>query len=391
MKTDIHRSSVRFLVAGALLAPIGPCVGAALADIGFANAVALCRTAVPHGTLLGIEQRVRDGIWVYEGDMYDAALTTNWGPRFHRETGAALGVDVDAPDESDLAILEAIFARLDEAVLDFGDALPIANEAAERDDVMKVAFDVEAGILAFQVEYFDEITKVYVDSVTGGVIPHHGEGDDIEATVPTGPLQDAVALAEGALGAGWASFKVESDEEDAGTTVQVLLFNLKSGMLAAADVVGGAVTDVTEFEPLGSQAAKVAEMRANWALVATDLSAALGVAEAEYPGCGVNDVELEIETEKTGTGIFWRIGLVTADLIEIDFFVDATAASGGGFRFATAPVNGIVGDIDGDGAVTAADLSQLLDAWGAVNPPMDLDGSGQVDAGDMSLLLANWR
>jgi hypothetical protein len=323
--------------------------------------------------------------------MYDAALTTNWGPRFNRETGAALGVGADAPDEKSLPNLEAIFARLSEAVLDFSDALPIANEAAGREDVMKIAFDLEAGILAFQVEYFDEVTKIYVDSVTGGVIPHHGAGDDVETTASTTSLQAGVALAEAALGAGWNSFKVEAEQEDAGAVVQVLLFNIKSGMLAAADVVGGAVTTVTEFEPIGTQAEEVAALQANWADVQTGLSAALAAAEAAYPACGVNEVEFEVETEKTGTELFWKIGLVTADLIEVDFFVDATAASGGGLRFATAPINGIVGDVDGDGAVTAFDLSQLLGAWGAINPPMDLDHSGQVDAGDMSLLLANWR
>lgn len=364
---------------------------AVLADIGFVQAISLCRGAVPQGTLLGIEQRERNNVWVYEGDMYDAALTTNWGPRFNRDTGAALGVDVDSPDESELANLSAILARLGEAVLDFGDALPIANDAAGRDDVMKVAFDLQAGILAFQVEYFDEVTKVYVDSVTGGVIPHHGGGDDVEATIPTAPMQDAVALAEAALGAGWNAYGAESESEDAGLGVTVSLFNLKSGELAEAEVFGGAVTSVVEFEPVGTQVAKVAAMRANWSLVATDLAAALGVAEAEYPGCGVNEVEFEIEAEKTGTDLLWKIGLVTADLIEVDFFVDAAAPSGGGFRFATAPVNGVTGDIDGDGLVTAADLSELLGAWGATNPPMDLDGDNQIGAGDLSMLLAAWR
>ena len=85
------------------------------ADIGFVQAISLCRGAVPQGTLLGIEQRERNNVWVYEGDMYDAALTTNWGPRFNRDTGAALGVDVDSPDETELANLSAILARLGEA------------------------------------------------------------------------------------------------------------------------------------------------------------------------------------------------------------------------------------------------------------------------------------
>lgn len=46
-------------------------------------------------------------------------------------------------------------------------------------------------------------------------------------------------------------------------------------------------------------------------------------------------------------------------------------------------------DLDGSGAVDAADLSLLLSNWG--NPGVgDIDGSGLVDAADLSFLLANW-
>lgn len=375
------------LVATALLLAVA---GTASADIGFAAAVDLCRARVPQGTLLGVELRERNGALGYEGDMYDAALATNWGPRFDAATGTFIRLDVDSPDESDIATLEAIFARLGEVVLDFGDAESAANAESGMSDVQKIAFDLEAGILAYQVEYMDGVTKVYVDSVTGGVIPHHGAGDDIEATVPTATLQSAIDLAQASLGAGWNAFKVESDQEDLGAVVQVLLFNLKTGMLAAADVVGGAVASTTEFSPAGGQVGKVADMQANWATVATGLSAALGFAEAEYPGCGVNDVELEIETEKTGTTVSWRIALVTADLIELDYFVDATVPAGAGFRVATAPVNFRKGDINADGLVNAVDVLEILAAWGGVNPPMDFDASGQVDAADLATVLINW-
>ena len=56
-------------------------------------------------------------------------------------------------------------------------------------------------------------------------------------------------------------------------------------------------------------------------------------------------------------------------------------------------------DIDGDGAVGAADLSLLLAAWGELDPSgefdprqpdADLDGDGAVGASDLSLLLASW-
>ncbi len=46
-------------------------------------------------------------------------------------------------------------------------------------------------------------------------------------------------------------------------------------------------------------------------------------------------------------------------------------------------------DLDGDGAVGAADLAELLAAWGQ-GGPADFDGSGGVDAADLAVLLAAW-
>jgi len=52
----------------------------------------------------------------------------------------------------------------------------------------------------------------------------------------------------------------------------------------------------------------------------------------------------------------------------------------------------VLGDLDGDGAVNAADLAALLAAWGACDGcAADLDGDGSVGAADLSILLAAWR
>jgi len=48
-----------------------------------------------------------------------------------------------------------------------------------------------------------------------------------------------------------------------------------------------------------------------------------------------------------------------------------------------------VGDLDGDGSVTSADLGALLAAWGSAGPA-DFDGSGTVGNGDLGILLASW-
>ena len=50
------------------------------------------------------------------------------------------------------------------------------------------------------------------------------------------------------------------------------------------------------------------------------------------------------------------------------------------------------GDLDGDGYISGADLSQLLGSWGAVNGTCecDLDGNDVIDGADLSVLLGNW-
>ncbi|MFZ9882448.1 MAG: hypothetical protein ACO3QC_13730, partial [Phycisphaerales bacterium] len=48
-------------------------------------------------------------------------------------------------------------------------------------------------------------------------------------------------------------------------------------------------------------------------------------------------------------------------------------------------------DLDGDGAVSGADLAALLARWGAcAGCVQDLTGDGQVAADDLALLLSQW-
>ena len=58
---------------------------------------------------------------------------------------------------------------------------------------------------------------------------------------------------------------------------------------------------------------------------------------------------------------------------------------------APAPLSACVGDLDGSGAVGAADLAILLGSWGP-NPghPADLDGDGDVGGEDLAILLGAW-
>lgn len=72
--------------------------------------------------------------------------------------------------------------------------------------------------------------------------------------------------------------------------------------------------------------------------------------------------------------------------------VDVTQSSQfrGAWFFKPAPVV-CDADLDGNGAVDAADLSVILGAWGATgSSAADLDGSGLVDGADLAALLGAW-
>ena len=49
-----------------------------------------------------------------------------------------------------------------------------------------------------------------------------------------------------------------------------------------------------------------------------------------------------------------------------------------------------IGDVSGDGAVSALDLARLLSSWGGVDADCDLNGDGVVNAVDLALLLSDW-
>ncbi|MEC9372947.1 MAG: GC-type dockerin domain-anchored protein, partial [Planctomycetota bacterium] len=55
----------------------------------------------------------------------------------------------------------------------------------------------------------------------------------------------------------------------------------------------------------------------------------------------------------------------------------------------TDPANGA--DLTGDGRVNAADLANLLGAWGTDSCIADLSGDGIVTAADLGILLGSWQ
>jgi hypothetical protein len=47
-------------------------------------------------------------------------------------------------------------------------------------------------------------------------------------------------------------------------------------------------------------------------------------------------------------------------------------------------------DVDGSGAIDAADITVLLNSWGSSDPVADIDGDGIVGASDLAILLGAW-
>jgi hypothetical protein len=75
-------------------------------------------------------------------------------------------------------------------------------------------------------------------------------------------------------------------------------------------------------------------------------------------------------------------------------FPESTAGTGAPSNLSsTPPPVAVIGDLNGDGKVDAADLSILLSNWGktgATAAQGDLDCDGVINATDLSILLAHW-
>ncbi len=70
-----------------------------------------------------------------------------------------------------------------------------------------------------------------------------------------------------------------------------------------------------------------------------------------------------------------------------------TADEIGGIRFLYQQIDDslLLGDLNGDGQVTAVDLGVLLGLWGTDNPVADLNGDGIVNAADLAILVSLWN
>jgi len=132
--------------------------------------------------------------------------------------------------------------------------------------------------------------------------------------------------------------------------------------------------------------------------VTIDLCAsAMSTRLAVYAGTGCDGLEArEIACNIAACGV--RSSVSFTAVCDEEFLVRVGGYSAGGSMEVSSQGTtcAVLGDIDGNGAVDAADLGLLLAAWGACHGPRggpcaaDLDGDGVVDGVDLGLLLGAW-
>lgn len=107
---------------------------------------------------------------------------------------------------------------------------------------------------------------------------------------------------------------------------------------------------------------------------------------APLPAPGIYVLPLTLySTDRTilDSELFWIVFRYQAD--------EATQSAAADWIATHLVATPCAGDLDGDGAVGAADLAALLGAWGpAIGGFADLDADGGVGAGDLAVLLGAW-
>ncbi len=192
----------------------------------------------------------------------------------------------------------------------------------------------------------------------------------------------------------------ESDHTVLGTHCFITGQGSPGGSLGEADIDGGVTTLMSPaFSAIGSDATFVTYWR--WYSNNTGAAPNSDSMPVEISNNGgISWTVLENVTENAAAWVFksfrisdfvtptadmrvrWRASdLGAGSLVEAgvdDVFIN-------GYSCAEA----VVGDLDGDGNVNAADLAILLGAWGG-DGPADLNNDGTVNAADLAILLGNF-
>ena len=376
----------RFTLLASILIAAAP----AAADVSMSEAIAIAEATVTDRTLVQVTLREED-VPVWRAVFVDAAMTNEQEVDIDAASGDVVGQGFDAIDPEDLLVYEAIFGDPDAVAIEFAEAVAIAQEAAgAKQSPFDAQIDIEAGILAFQVEFMPSGMKYYVDAATGVLVNENGDdaGDD-DILSPESLLAgiDAAVTLNGLPVLSAEGEDEQGGDDNAATVVEVLQWDAKAGelVLVTFDAVLGQIVSDVSFVPSGNQLARLQPVIDALGSVTVTYANAMAEALAAHPGAlGVHEIALKVED----AGVFYEVELVNDLGLEIEVLISAT---GGGTAQSTAGVNFHVSDYNLDGVVNAFDLTELLAVWGTTNPLYDQDGDQLVTGVELAALLAGWN
>ncbi len=193
----------------------------------------------------------------------------------------------------------------------------------------------------------------------------------------------------------------EDDHSTTGTMCWITGNGVAGGAVGAADVDGGSATLLSPALNLASfEEPMIAYHR--WYSNNQGASAGLDSMPVEISADnGVTWVQLELVTENAGAWVrkAFRVrdfitptAQVRVRFIARDLDSGSVVEAGlDDFHIYNLDCpNTLMGDLNSDGAVNAADLTIMLNAWGSSNAAADLSGNGMVGAEDISMLLNGW-
>lgn len=378
----MNRVRCSLLASFAIAAP-------AAADLSMVEAISIAEGLVADRTLVQITLRdEKPPVW--RAEFIDADLVDLAEVDLDAMTGEVVDQSFDPIEAEDRPLYEAIIANLDSFALTFAEGVEAAQDAAGAKAVpFDAEIDLEAGMLAYQVEFLPGDAKFYVDVVTGQVANHHGDDGNDDDVIDPATLLAGIDAAVALNGLPVLAAEGEDElggDDNAASVVEVLQWNGETGQLVetVVDAMSGAILSNLAFTPSMQQLLRLQQVIDSLDLLTASFADALAAALAAHPGAlGVHEIALEGED----AGVFYKVELVNSLGLEIDVFIAATGASTASSQ---AGVNFHPCDFNRDGRVDGSDLAELLAAWGTMNPGYDLDGDQMVSGFELGELLAGW-